>query len=610
MPKTLLDSRNLSALAARAAAERGEATGFLVPVPDGGFRPVTYRAWFGEVTRLAAGLRNAGVRPRDRVLLMMETRYEWLVCDLAILSCGAWTVPVYPNLPPAQLGHPIADSGSRVAIVSRPELAARVLQAPGGRERLSALFLLDGPLAGDPGMPVHAVRPLLEEPAAPSAEELDALRVLRESIHPGDPATILYTSGTSSTPKGVVLSHGAILANGRSIEATFAFSDEDRYLSFLPLAHTFERTVTYSLLAAGVKIAYGHGTEAVARDAAEIRPTVMVGVPRLFERILASARERATARGPLVARIFRAAEAAAVRSGRRHGPVPRRPSGLRRFVPRACDLRWEYGFFGPLRRRFGGCLRYIVSGSAPLATRENLFFCGAGFPMLEGYGLTEAGPVVSVNTLDAWKPGSVGRVLRGGEVEARIAEDGEILVRSPSVMIGYWNLETETREALDCGWLHTGDLGVIDADGFIMITGRKKDMIVTSGGKNISPQPIEDLLRESPYIQEAIVFGDQRPYLVALLVPNRDAIERDHGLSVARDPERARDLHALLRSEILRATSDLAPHERIRRFDTLDTPPTIEAGTLTPTLKVRRTALAREHATRISALYESHLDAR
>lgn len=602
----LLDAPTLPALAARAAAEGGDGIGFLLPASgDPPFRPVTYREWGEAISRVAAALRHAGVRPGDCVILMMETRYEWIVCDLAILSCGARTVPLYPNLPPAQIRHPLADVGARFAIVSRPELAARLLRADGARERIEVLFLLDGTLEGEKDIDLRAIRPVLESSEPLSASDREALEDLARQIQPGDPATILYTSGTSATPKGVILAHANILANARAVRATFDFSQEDRYLSFLPLAHTLERTVTYSLIGCGVRIAYGRGIDAIARDAPFVRPTIFLGIPRLFERILSQARETAASRGKIVARLFLMAEAAAIRNGRRCGPVVERArsSGLLRRFPRAGDLRWERWFFRPLRERLGGRIRVMVSGSAPLSPREQAFFCGAGFPMLEGYGLTEAGPVVSVNRVDSWKMGSVGRPLSGGTVEVEIAPDGEILVRGPSVMAGYWNRPAETREALADGWLHTGDLGEVDAGGFITITGRKKDLIVTSGGKNISPQPIEDCLRQSPYVQEAIVFGDRRPYLVALIVPDRDGIARDHGEEIARDPARAGDLRSLIQGEIHRLTDHLAPHERVRRFDILETPPSIEEGTLTPTLKVRRSVLAAAQAARIDAMY-------
>ena len=586
------DLCSLPVLAERTAAERADATGFLVP-GEGGFRAVPYGAWWSAIENLAVRLRRAGVQPGDRVLLMMETRYEWLICDLAILSCGAWSVPIYPNLPSSQLAHPIEDAEPCAAVVTRPELAMRLLRAPVARQRLNAIFVLDGTVPRELELPVHSVRAILDGPSA-GDDEKAALRQVWERIAPADPATILYTSGTGSTPKGVVLTHASILANGRSIAATLSFSPADRYLSILPLAHTMERTVSYTMIANGVCIAYARGIETFARDAGLVRPTVFLGVPRLFNSVLVSVREAARARGGLAPWMLRMAEAAAMRRGRRGPSRVGRGHGI--------ELLWERLFFRPLRERFGGQLRYIVSGSAPLGRRENLFLCGAGLPMLEGYGLTEAGPVVSVNTPAAWKEGSVGRPLAG--VDVRIAEDREILVRSPGVMAGYWNLEAETHRALEGGWLHTGDLGELDGDGFLTITGRKKEMIVTSGGKNVAPQPIEDRLRQSPFIREAVVFGDRRPHLVALLVIDRDALAvhmKEESIESIAEPR----LRLFLRKEIQRLTSDLAPHERIRNFDLLDPPPSIDAGTLTPSLKVRRSVLEAQQAERIAALFEA-----
>jgi long-chain acyl-CoA synthetase len=589
---------NLPELAWRSVETRLGAVAFLVPWEDG-FRPVTAREWWGAIEKVTAALRASGVRRGDRVLLMMETRYEWLICDLAILSCGAWTVPVYPNLPSGQLTHPVEDATPRAAIVARPEQAIRLLASGPAASSIPALYVLDYTPRDDLPGHVRSLREILEGPAIDEGERT-ALRVIREGLAPQEPATIHYTSGTSSTPKGVVQTHASLISNARSIQATLPFGPGDRHLSILPLAHTLERTATYTMLAAGVSIAYARGIEALARDAALVRPTFLLAVPRLFETILAGMRSAARAKGVLASTLFRFAEAAAVRRGRKGPAGLIGPGGVPR-PPRGLDLVWDRLFFQALRERFGGQIRFVVSGSAPLAIQETLFFTGAGITMLEGYGLTEAGPVVSVNTFSSWAPGTVGSPLVG--VEARISEEGEILVQSPGVMAGYWNNDADTRAALQGGWLHTGDLGSLDAGGRITISGRKKDIIVTSGGKNISPQPIEDRLRASPFIREAVVFGDRRPFLVALLVAERDTVVSHLGED-ALDPRRRTDIRALLRTEVRRLTSDLAPHERIRNFDLLDTPPSVEAGTLTPTLKVRRSALESQNAERIAALYE------
>jgi long-chain acyl-CoA synthetase len=589
---------SLPDLAWRSVESRPGAVAFLVPWEDG-FRPVTAREWWEDIEKVAAALRAVGVGRGDRVLLMMETRYEWLVCDLAILSCGARTVPAYPNLPSGQLIHPIEDASPRAVIVARSEQASRVLGSGPAARSIPALFILDQRPGVDPGAEVRSLREILDGPAVDEAERT-AQRFIREGLAPEEPATIIYTSGTSSTPKGVVLTHANVIGNARSIQATLPFGPTDRHLSVLPLAHTLERTATYTMLAAGVSIAYARGIEVLARDAALVRPTFLLAVPRLFESILAGMRATARSRGALVSWLFRLAEDAAIRRGGR-GPAEWVGRDGARRPPKGLDRLWDKLFFETLRERLGGQIRFVVSGSAPLGIQEALFFTGAGIPMLEGYGLTEAGPVVSVNTFASWEPGTVGRPLAG--VEVRISEEGEILVRSPGVMTGYWNNDADTRDALEGGWLHTGDLGTIGVEGRITIAGRKKDLIVTSGGKNISPQPIEECLRGSPFIQEAVVFGDRRPFLVALIVADRQAIVSELGEG-ALDPRRRADVRTLLRGEVRRLTSELAPHERIRNFDLLETPPSVEAGTLTPTLKVRRSALESQNAERIAALYE------
>jgi len=594
---SLLRARTLPELAELAGTERPGAVGFIAPW-EGGFRPIAYEEWWGRIERLSAALRGSGLLPGDRALLLMETRYEWLICDLAILCCGAWTVPLYSSLPAAQLAHPIADSTPRIAIVSRPELLARLLAAPGAADTLRAVYLLDGvppPVSPIPIIPVSEAC----DGARPGAAEERALREIREGIGPDDPSCIIYTSGTSTAPKGVLLSHANILSNARMIAEALPIGSSDRCLAVLPLAHSLERTAEYATIAAGGVLAYGRGIESLARDAMAVRPTVLLGVPRLFEQILSTTRGAARERGRLAGWLFEIAESVAERRGGRGPRMSETPTGP---VPRQVRDLWDRLFFRALREKLGGQVRWLVSGSAPLARREALFFCGAGLPLLEGYGLTEAGSAVSVNRLDRWRAGTVGPPLPG--VELRIAEDGEILVRGPGVMRGYYNQEAATREALEEGWLHTGDLGRLDNQGFLSLTGRKKDLIVTSGGKNISPAPIEDRLKESPWIEEAVVFGDRRPYLVALILPDRSATLahlREHGIA-APAPQ---DVWAVVRKVVDRVNHDLAPHERIRSFDLLASAPSVEAGTLTPTLKVRRGALEAACIDQLSALYET-----
>lgn len=596
-------SRSLAEIAVRAARTRPGAVGFLVP-RDEGHLPVTYEQWLRSIRCLAATLLRSGVRPRDRVLLMMETRYEWLLCDLAILSCGAWTVPIYPTLPSAQLSHPVLDSGATIAICGRAELAQRMLRAPAAGDAIRTLFQLDGLPVADPR--VRSLRidwgvpgdPAAEgaEPA-PSAAELEGLDRAVAAIAPEDPATIIYTSGTSSAPKGVVLSHTNILSNARMVRDTLHLDATDRYLSFLPLSHVLERTVCVTMVESGVAIAFGRGMESIARDAMAVRPTILLGVPRFFEQMLRSVREAARSRGRLAAFLYGMAERSAIRRGRAGPRFPARAGGPAR---RGLDALYDRLFFRPLREKLGGAVRLMVSGSAPLGTREAFFFCGAGIPLLEGYGLTEAGPVVSVNRPTAWRAGSVGPPLEG--VAIRIEEDGEILVKSPSLMTGYLNLEAESLAALRGGWLHTGDLGRLDDDGFLWITGRKKDLIVTSGGKNVSPQPIEDLLRGNPFVEEAVVFGDRRPHLVALILPNRRAIAAHLGRNEW--SLSAEEIRSVLGRQVSHANHHVAAHERIRNFDLLAEAPSIEAGTLTPSFKVRRSALEAQCAEQIAALYE------
>lgn len=561
---------------------------------------MTHAAWYDPVERLSASLRRHGLHSGDRVLILSETRLEWMQADLAIMAAGGISVPAYPALPAGQLEEILGDSGATFAFVSNAVLLQELLRAPSAADRLRTciLFPAASPPPG-PAMPVLTWEEAIAEGGDAPAEIFARIEAIHCGLGPDDPATLIYTSGTAGRMKGVPLTHGNLVASAIGSARRLRVSPEDVYLSFLPLAHVLERVVQFSMLWAGARIVYSAGLDRLEGDFKKARPTIVVGVPRLYEKVLRSAADRARRKGPRAYLLFRLAEHAALQAGRR-GPG-QRPRSISGWI-------WNALVYRKIRRALGGRTRMLISGGAPLGTRELLFFNGAGLTVLEGYGLTETASVLAVNTPEEWRRGSVGRPLPG--VEVRIADDGEIAVRGPSVLSGYWNDENATRTALQDGWLATGDLGRLDEDGFLYVTDRKKDLIVTAHGKKVAPQLVETRLRQTPLIHEAVVTGDRRPYIVALIYPELEVLRGRLGLALPEGPDLMKTLgspsvRALFRAEIDRVCEGLAPHEQVRDFALLPGRPGIADGSLTPTQKLRRAEIETRHAAEIRAMYQS-----
>ncbi len=434
--------------------------------------------------------------------------------------------------------------------------------------------------------------------------EWGAGRTFRDAarqVGPDDLATIIYTSGTTGEPKGVMLTHGNLVANLEAGSQVLELSQADVALSFLPLSHGFERMVSYIYLFTGVSIVFAESMETIARDIGTVQPTVVTGVPRVYEKIQARIVTTGEGASPAKAAIFRWAVKAGIAKARAR-LTGRTPGTLVSARAAVADRL----VFSTIRQRLGGRIRFLVSGSAPLGASVLEFFHGIGLPIVEGYGLTETAPILTVNPANAPRAGTVGRPLPN--VELRIAPDGEILARGPNVMTGYYNKPEATREVLKDGWFATGDIGALDAEGYLRITDRKKDILVTSGGKNIAPQPIEDVLRRSPLVAEAVVLGDRRRYVAALLVPEFTALERRlQGLGrppAARDELVTRPDVVALYQEIVDALNrDLSPYERVKRMALLPSEFTVASGELTPTLKVKRRVVEERWRTQIEALY-------
>ena len=596
MPETLVE------LYREAFRRHARPDAFLRKV-DGAYRPVPSADVDARVQRVAAALVTRGLAPGDRVGLLSENRLEWILADLGILTAGAADVPIYSTLPAGQAGYILADSGARFAFVSTRDQMEKVLSIAATLPALEALVVFDLPAGAGVGKTVPFDDFLAEGEAALARNpELASRR--GDAVRATDLATIIYTSGTTGRPKGVMLTHANIAINARDALADFPIGASDRALSALPLSHIFERTGGYyCLLARGASIAYAESVDMIPQNLLEVRPTLMLFAPRLFEKIYRRVMDTALASSAPRRALYLRARAVAWEWARRksaHRSIP-----LRLALEHALFDRLAYA---ALRSRVGGRIRFFISGGAPLNADIAEFFLGVGLPVLEGYGLTETSPVIAVNRLDRNRPGTVGPLIRG--VEVRIADDGEILVRGPSVMQGYYHLPEDTARALEGGWFHTGDIGQLE-EGFLRITGRKKDLIVNAGGKKIAPQPIEDALKSIPLFAEAVLIGDRRPYVTALLVPNFDRLEawaRESGVIF----ESRADLVAHRRVQehcarlVADATRELAQFEKIKRFTLLDRDFTLTDGELTPTLKVKRGEIARLYSAAIERMYEGH----
>ena len=552
-----------------------------------------------RVRRLAAGLKSIGIKPGDRVAILSENRPEWAIADFACLSLRAIDVPIYPTLTAKQVEYLLRDSGARGILVSTADQFAKVASIRDAVGTLEWVIGFDrAPALGPREHLSWLDAEGTAHPVDPAQWRQDAL-----AVSPDDLATIIYTSGTTGEPKGVMLTHGNIASNVRAGSSALPLVDGDTCLSLLPLSHIFERmTGHYAMVNGGVTINYAESIETVPRDLREVRPSVVAAVPRLFEKIYAKALENAISGSPIKRSIFLWAK----RVGETWTDltIAKKPIPLRLAVQRTLA---DGLVFRKIRARLGGRMRYFLSGGAPLPVDVARFFYGAGIPILEGYGLTETSPVITVNTLEHFRLGSVGRAIPG--VEISIAADGEILTRGPHVMKGYYHKPAETSEAIDPdGWFHTGDIGELDGDGFLRITDRKKDLIATAGGKKIAPQPIEAMLRKNPFISGAVMIGDRRKFPIALLVPNFPALEtwattQGFHWSTRFELVARPEVISHLEAEAMKHLRDLARYEVPKRFLIVPRDFSIETGELTPKLSVKRRVVEANYQAEIETLY-------
>jgi long-chain acyl-CoA synthetase len=573
-----------------------------------GLRPLSTADLVERVRAIGLALADMGIAPGDRVAIMSETRQEWVLTDLGIITTRAVTVPIYPTLAGPQARFILQDSGARGVFVSDAAQAEKLLAE---RHLLPALEFIAvftdevPPAAVRDSHSVLRLTQVIDRGRALAAdpEALARYDAGIAAVQPDDLLTLIYTSGTTGEPKGVMLTHENLLSNIRAVVPVLVLSAQDIALSYLPLSHVFERMVTYLYLYEGVTLCHAESIDTLARDLQQVRPTVMTGVPRVYEKLHGRIRDAVAAGPAFRRRLFEWAvkvgtdASAARREGRAPSPIVKIQEAVADGLVAA-----------KIRDRVGGRLRLAVSGSAPLPPHIARFFHAVGLPLIEGYGLTETSPVISVNPQDRPRFGTVGCIIDG--VEVRIADDGEILTRGPHVMRGYWQRPDDTAAAIDQdGWFHTGDIGTLGADGYLTITDRKKELLVTSGGKKIAPAPIEALLKRHPLVAEAMLVGEGRKFPAVLIVPNFAALEQrlkvlglpdgDRESLVVRD-----DVRSLYAEVVEPLNRELAQYERLKKVALLPTEFSIASGELTPTMKLRRRVVLERWQRVVDALYE------
>ena len=558
-------------------------------------------SWTGfalKVKSLAAYLLSIGIKKGDRVALISENRPEWAISDLAILSAGAITVPVYFTNTASQIDFILKDSGTKVVLLSTKEQFEKVVDSE-CFSKLKKVITFDDL----DSIEEKNILPLSEVDKLAKGLDKDHINATIEKIKDADVASILYTSGTTGPPKGVVLTHENLLSNVMAIKEVVEVSTNDLFLSFLPLSHAFERTVGFYVpLLSGSTIAYAESIDNIPLNMREVKPTIIIGVPRFYEKTYAAIREAVNNGSAIKKSLFRWAigvgkSCADVRASKED------PSTVLQFQKNIAEAL----VLEKVKSRVGGRLRFFVSGGAPLSYPIQEFFNSLGLIILEGYGLTETSPVMACNTLENRKMGTVGQALPGVKID--IAPDGEIITKGPNLMQGYYNKKSVTKEVIQDGWFHTGDIGAIDDEGFLKITDRKKDIIVTSGGKNVAPQNIETALLADTMISQVMVYGDRRKYLTALVVPDMETLEKvatSKGIKYS-------SLEALIDSEetyqlymgrIERRLKDFARYEKIKKFALLKKELTIDAGEITPTLKIKRKVVVEKYKAILDAMYE------
>lgn len=594
----------INALIQESVAKQGERTALRYKEAKV-FKDISYNELAKRVEDLASGLTALGIVKGDRVALLSENRPEWAISDLAVLAIGGIVIPLYPTLPAQQIAFIVRNSGAKALIVSDSKQLKKAIAARQDTPDLELLIAIEpGTVSEEDQVQTFAGIVELGQKEPLGADRFGAMW---KSVQSDDVASIVYTSGTTGDPKGAMLTHGNIAANVDAALEHFArqgeaVTSEDTFLSFLPLSHVFERTTGYYLpLRVGGVVAYCEGVRTIVDDMAATQPTLMVCVPRVYEamqeRILDTVAKADEKKQAIFHKALDAGKEYAEKKRNRQliGPITHLQ-----------HLFFEKAVYEKLRARFGGKFRFFVSGSAALNVETARFFEAIGIPVIEGYGMTETAPVMAVNPNRRIKLGTVGIVLPGGTL--KIAEDGEILYQGPNVMKGYWQNEQATRDMIDAdGWLHTGDIGVLDDEGYLKITDRKKDLLVLHTGKKVAPLPIESAIKVSPFINEIVLIGDKQSVVTALVLPEKRKLTewaKEQNLAFADEAALLAlpEVKKKLKQEIDAQSGGLADFEKVKRFTIIGDTFSVDSGELTPTLKVKRKIVAQKYAREIAAM--------
>jgi long-chain acyl-CoA synthetase len=571
---------------------------FMLHKKEGRYQPISTQDFAGCVKFFSLGLKDLGLKAGEKMVILSDSRAEWVMADIGNLCLGGITVPIYTSLVPEQIKYIINDSDSKIVVFS-DSLQWEKLKAIKSELKNVTHYITFLPEAPEGALTFAQV---MERGKKLDQGNPGLFEKMAQQIRPDDLASIIYTSGTTGVPKGVMLTHSNFISNVKACASVIDFSEKDTVLSFLPLSHVLERMVTFTYLYKGCTIGYAESMDTLAENLLEVRPHIMVNVPRVLEKIYSKVMDNVLRSSALKRKIF----FWAVKVGREYAKRKLSRQPIPGFLQFKKNLAHKL-VYSKILEKTGGRVRFFVSGGAPLSKDIAEFFYAMGLVVLEGYGLTETSPVISVNTFENLKFGTVGKVIP--DVEVMIAEDGEILTKGPNVMKGYYKKEDETREAFKGGWFHTGDIGHLDEEGFVVITDRKKDLIVTSGGKNVAPQPIENLLKLSPYVSNAVVLGDRRRFISALVVPNFDKLKEyaktnNIPFEANGDLTRSEQVLNFMQREIDHITPNLASYEKVKKIALLDRDFEIEKGEMTPTLKVKRNIVEERYKDIIDVLYK------
>jgi long-chain acyl-CoA synthetase len=566
----------------------------------GRWLPISSDETLSRARHIANGLYSLGIRRGDRVAILSESRPEWTLTDAGCMFASAIDVPIYPTLTPVQVRYILKDSGARVLVLANEDKFLQLREILSECPAVEQLVFFDK-ASGD-GTPGISLADLELRGRELEAHQPDLIANIAQEIKPDDLATIIYTSGTTGEPKGVMLSHSNLVSNLVDSSGHLLFSKEDSALSVLPLSHVLERMAMYMYLYHGMAIYFGESLEAIGINLREVRPTIFVGVPRIFEKIFARVKEKTAEKGRLNVRILNWA----VDVGKEHAKLAIRHQK----IPAVLGLKHKVAdklIFSKMRAALGGRIRLLVSGGAALPEELALIYIGAGIPIVQGYGLTETSPVITAGIVEQNRVGTVGKPINN--VEVRIAVDGEIETRGPNIMQGYYNKPQETRAVFtDDGWFKTGDIGTIDEDGFLRITDRKKELFKTSGGKYIAPQPLEQMIKGSRFVNQVVLIGNGRKFPAALIVPDWELVESYAQLKGIKASSRAElskhpRIIDLFERQVAGLMPDIAQYERVKKVALLENELTIEGGEMTPTLKVKRRVVDEKYRSVIDALY-------